>query len=152
MAQPARKADDMDSDTTKCPEHILSQHSCVGPTKIRILVVYLFWSYLHVMFFTLKGLRLLTMKTERWLVGGCAFSGEDIWSCIKTQAQVTSFPVQREAVLQVSLLSVSPCHPPQQKKRGGEMATRSNGVLVQTPNPMINDPGGKKKKKEGVGL
>lgn len=64
MVQQLGGTSDVDSNTMKCTEHILSQHSDVVPTKIRIFIVYLFGFCLHVPFLIIKDLRLPSTKTE----------------------------------------------------------------------------------------
>lgn len=55
-------ASDVDSNTTECTGHVLSQHGDGVPTEIRGLVVYSFGFCLHISFFITKDLKLLAVK------------------------------------------------------------------------------------------
>lgn len=69
MAQQLGGTSDVDSSTTKCTEHVLSQHSDGVPTKIKIFIIYLFGFCLYIPPCITIYLRPLEMKIELMIRG-----------------------------------------------------------------------------------
>ena len=68
MAQQRGGASDVDSNTTKCTGHILSQHYDGVPTEIRVLVIYWFGFCLQISFLISKDLKRLTVEIEMMML------------------------------------------------------------------------------------